>query len=283
MKNPTYDRITDRITALLEQGTVPWHKPWKARTGLPRNFVSKHPYRGINVFLLLAMMYESPFWITFRQVSQLGGSVRKGEKACPVVFWKQTTSEDKESGEQKKKYLLRFYHVFNVSQCDGLKISAEPVQENVIAKPEDIVAQMPQPPILKHGMTHAYYSPKEDCVGLPPRERFERTEGYYATVFHELVHSTGHEKRLKRSTLTEKSGFGSNPYCKEELIAEMGAAFLCGLAEIGERTIDNSAAYLNGWLEQLRNDKTLIVQAAAQAQKAADFILGRTESEAVHD
>ena len=283
MKNPTYDRITDRITALLEQGTVPWHKPWKARTGLPRNFVSKNPYRGINVFLLLAMMYESPFWLTFRQVSQLGGSVRKGEKACPVVFWKQTTTEDKESGEQKKKYLLRFYHVFNVAQCDGLKIGAEPVQENVIAKPEEIVAQMPQPPVMKHGMTHAYYSPREDCVGLPPRERFERTEDYYSTVFHELVHSTGHEKRLKRSTLTESAGYGSNPYCKEELIAEMGAAFLCGLAEIGERTIDNSAAYLKGWLEQLRNDKTLIVQAAAQAQKAADFILGRTESEAVHD
>ena len=285
MKNPAYDRITDRITALLEQGTVPWQKPWKARTGLPRNFVSKHPYRGINVFLLLAMMYESPFWLTFRQVSQLGGSVRKGEKACPVVFWKQTTTEDKESSEQKKKYLLRFYHVFNVSQCDGLKIGTEPVQENVIAKPEEIVVQMPQPPILKHGMTHAYYSPHEDCVGLPPRERFERTEDYYSTVFHELVHSTGHEKRLKRSTLAEKSGFGSNPYCKEELIAEMGAAFLCGLAEIGERTIDNSAAYLNGWLEQLRHDKMLIVQAAAQAQKAADFILGRTfaEGEAVHD
>jgi antirestriction protein ArdC len=283
MKNPTYDRITDRITALLEQGTVPWHKPWKARTGLPRNFVSKKPYRGINVFLLLAMMYESPFWITFRQVSQLGGSVRKGEKACPVVFWKQTTGEDKKTGEEKKKYLLRFYHVFNVSQCDGLKISAEPVLENVIAKPEDIVTQMPQPPVTKHGMTHAYYSPREDCVGLPPRERFERPEDYYSTVFHELVHSTGHEKRLKRSTLTEKSGFGSNPYCKEELIAEMGAAFLCGLAEIGERTIDNSAAYLKGWLAQLRQDKTLIVQAAAQAQKAADFILGRTESEAVHD
>jgi antirestriction protein ArdC len=285
MKNPTYDRITDRITVLLEQGTVPWHKPWKARTALPRNFVSKNPYRGINVFLLLAMMYESPFWITFRQVSQLGGSVRKGEKACPVVFWKQLAVEDKESGEQKKKYLLRFYHVFNVAQCDGLKISAEPVQEteNVIAKPEDIVAQMPQPPVTKHGMTHAYYSPKEDCVWLPTRERFERTEDYYSTVFHELVHSTGHEKRLKRSTLTESAGYGSNPYCKEELIAEMGAAFLCGLAEIGERTIDNSAAYLKGWLEQLRNDKTIIVQAAAQAQKAADFILGRTESEAVHE
>jgi antirestriction protein ArdC len=204
--------------------------------------------------------------------------VRKGEKACPVVFWKQTTVEDKESGEEKKKYLLRFYHVFNVSQCDGLKIGTEAVHESVngIVKPEEIVANMPQPPVLKHGMTHAYYSPREDCVGLPARERFERAEGYYATVFHELVHSTGHEKRLKRTTLTESAGFGSNPYCKEELIAEMGAAFLCGHAEIAERTIDNSAAYLKGWLDQLRNDKTLIVQAAAQAQKAADFILGKT-------
>lgn len=134
-------------------------------------------------------------------------------------------------------------------------------------------------------MARAYYSPREDCVGLPVRERFERTEDYYSTVFHELVHSTGHEKRLNRSTLTEPAGFGSNPYCKEELIAEMGAVFLCGQAEIGARTIDNSAAYINGWLEQLRQDKMLIVQAAAQAQKAADFILGRTftESEATND
>jgi len=123
-------------------------------------------------------------------------------------------------------------------------------------------------------MARAFYSPREDYIGLPVRERFEQAEGYYATLFHELTHATGHESRLNRPTLTEKAGFGSNPYCKEELIAEMGAAFLCGHAEIGERTIDNSAAYLKGWLEQLRNDKTLIVQAAAQAQKAADFILG---------
>jgi antirestriction protein ArdC len=278
MKNKVYDYITDRITALLTQGTVPWHKPWKARTGLPRNFVSQRPYRGINVFLLLAMSYESPLWLTFRQASQLGGSVRKGEKACPVVFWKQLAVEDKKSGEMEKKRLLRYYHVFNVSQCDGLKIGTEPVSASIngIIKPEEIVAGMPQPPVIKHGMNRAYYSPREDCVGMPPRERFERTEDYYSTVFHELVHSTGHEKRLKRATLAENNGFGSDPYCKEELIAEMGAAFLCGQAEIAERTIDNSAAYINNWLERLRNDKMLIVQAAAQAQKATDFILGRS-------
>jgi antirestriction protein ArdC len=287
MKNQAYDRITDRIAALLEQGTVPWHKPWKVRTGLPRNLVSQKPYRGINVFLLIAMCYESPLWLTCRQANRLGGSVRKGEKACPVVFWKQMTYEDKQSGEEKKKRLLRFYHVFNVAQCEGLKFAPAPVETavNGISKPEDIVANMPQRPEIKHGMTRAGYSPREDCVGLPVRERFERTEDYYSTLFHELVHSTGHEKRLNRPTLTETAGYGSNPYCKEELIAEMGAAFLCGQAEIGERTIDNSAAYLEGWLKQLQSDRTLIVSAAAQAQKAADFILGRTfpESEVAHD
>jgi antirestriction protein ArdC len=203
--------------------------------------------------------------------------VRKGEKACPVVFWKQLKIEDKE--EQKKIPLLRFYHVFNASQCDGLKVAPVPVEVNGFAKPVDIVAKMPQSPVIKHGMAHAYYSPREDCVGLPARERFERPEDYYSTVFHELVHSTGHEKRLKRATLTESQGYGSNPYCKEELIAEMGAAFLCGHAEIAARTIDNSAAYIKGWLEQLKGDKTLIVQAAAQAQRAADFILGKTIGE----
>ena len=278
MKNKVYDYITDRITTLLTQGTVPWHKPWKARTGLPRNFVSQKPYRGINVFLLIAMSYESPLWLTFRQASQLGGSVRKGEKACPVVFWKQLAIEDKASGEQQKIPLLRYYHVFNVTQCDGLKIGTEPVEAPVkgIIKPEEIVVNMPQPPVIKHGMTKAYYSPREDCVGMPARERFERREDYYSTIFHELIHSTGHEKRLNRATLAEHNGFGSDPYCKEELVAEMGAAFICGQAEIAERTIDSSAAYINNWLERLRNDKMLIVQAAAQAQKATDFILGRS-------
>jgi antirestriction protein ArdC len=186
--------------------------------------------------------------------------------------------EDKDSGESRKKRLLRFYHVFNAAQCDGLGNHPVPIEApaNVVSKPDEIVAHMPQPPLIKHGMTRAYYSPHEDCIGLPARERFEREEEYYSTLFHELVHATGHETRLKRVTLTESAGFGSNPYCKEELIAEMGAAFLCGQAEIVERTIDNTAAYLKGWLEQLRSDKTLIVQAAAQAQKAADFILGKS-------
>jgi antirestriction protein ArdC len=280
-----YDRITDRIISLLEQGTVPWHKPWSAKTQWPRNYVSHKHYRGINVFLLTSMCYESPFWLTFRQALQLGGSVRKGEKSCPVVFWKLKEPKDEAADKKRKIPLLRLYHVFNVSQCDGLKES-QPTSEEIIAmKPAEIIAKMPQPPLIKHGMTRAFYSPGADHIGLPDRERFNHEWGYYATLFHELVHSTGHEKRLNRSTLTDSSGFGSNPYCKEELIAEIGAAYLCGYADIVERTIDNSAAYLNSWLKELSNDRSLIVFAAAQAQKATDFILGAPfqEKEAVHD
>lgn len=277
-----YDQITERIIALLEQGTVPWQKPWQAKTGLPRNLISKRPYRGINVFLLHAMHYESPFWLTFRQAMELGGSVRKGEKACPVVFWKQLEVEDKETGEAEKISLLRLYSVFNLAQIDGLKntpaITEEPA--NGITSAAQIIEQMPQRPPIKHGMARAFYSLSGDYVGLPSPERFKSEAEYYCVAYHELVHSSGHSSRLNRSTLTESEGFGSDPYCKEELIAEMGAAFLCGQAGIAERTIENSAAYIQGWLEQLQNDNKLIVRAAAQAQKAADFILGTKFAEA---
>ena len=284
MNIQSYERITERIVTLLEQGTIPWHKPWKVNTGLPRNLISKKPYRGINVFLLMAMSYESPHWLTFRQAIQLGGNVKKGEKACPVVFWKKMEIEDKKSGEPQKKPLLRLYHVFNAAQCEGLKDAPEEIPMPV-TKPAEIVAKMPQPPVVKHGMAQAFYSPTDDCVGMPEPERFESEASYFAALFHELVHATGHEKRLKRASITERNGYGSDPYCKEELIAELGSAFLCGYADIVDRTIDNSAAYLEGWLKQFQNDRTLIVYAAAQAQKAADFILGRTfaESEAAHE
>jgi antirestriction protein ArdC len=276
-----YEQITERIIGLLTQGTIPWRKPWQIQTGLPRNLVSKKPYRGINVFLLHAMGYESPYWLTYRQALELGGNVRKGEKSCPVVFWKQLAIENKETGEDETIPLLRFYHVFNIDQCEGLRdlsASAE-TPAPLPSKPAAIVENMPQPPAIRHGMRSAFYSPAEDVVGLPMRERFEHEQNYFSTLYHELVHSTGHASRLNRTTVTESAGFGSNPYCREELIAEMGASFLCGQAGIAERTIENSAAYIQRWLEQLRSDKKLLVQAAAQAQKAVDFILGTEHEE----
>ena len=156
MNIKSYERITERIVSLLEQGTVPWHKPWQVKTGLPRNLVSKKPYRGINPFLLMAMGYESPHWLTFRQAIQLGGSVKKGEKACPVVFWKQMQIEDKETEESKIIPLLRLYYVFNVAQCKDLKnVLAEDTSSFVATEAAEIVAKMPQPPTFKGGMSHA--------------------------------------------------------------------------------------------------------------------------------
>ena len=275
MNNKSYDRITERIVNLLSQGTVPWHKPWSVQTGLPRNLITQKPYRGINVFLLMAMNYESPNWLTLRQANAMGGQIKPGEKSCPVVFWKPMKVKDKESGEDRKIPFLRLYHVFNVSQCTGLK-NIPPADESAFIQtlPAELVANMPQRPVIKHGMNMASYSPVSDMVNMPDRARFQSEDHYYATLFHELVHATGHQKRLKRAGITERNGFGSEPYGKEELIAEMGSAFLCGYTGIVDRTIDSSAAYLEGWLKQLKEDKTLIVHAAAQAQKAADFILG---------
>ena len=282
-----YERITGQIIALLEKGTVPWHKPWKASSGWPRNLVSNKPSRGINVLLLHCMDYESPCWLTLRQTNMLGGTVRKGEKACPVVFWKRLKVEEKDDSEKREIPLLRYYSVFNLAQCEGLKNGTTPNGEAPLpsCKPEEIVANMPQRPSIKDGFTRAFYSLREDYVGMPARERFSRNEEYHATLFHELVHSTGHESRLNRPILNEQAGFGSDPYCKEELIAEIGAAFLCGQAEIAERTIDNSAAYVAEWLKRMKDDKKLIVHAAAQAQRATDFVLGRKfeESEVAHD
>ena len=271
-----YDQITERIIGLLENGTVPWRKPWSAKGGIPRNLVSGKPYRGINVILLHSMSYESPQWLTYRQAMELGGNVRKGEKACPVVFWKQHEVEKDGTGEMEKIPLIRQYYVFNVAQCENLKNVPPPATAEFesTTKPHEVVTLMPNRPEIKHGMNKAFYSPGEDIVGMPYRERFTTEAEYFSTLYHELIHSTGSRKRLNRPTLAESSGFGSNQYCKEELIAEMGSAFLCGFAGIDGSTLENSAAYLNGWLEQLRNDKKLIVQAAAQAQKAADFVLG---------
>jgi len=280
MQNQAYQRITDRIVATMEQGRIPWRKPWKGRKCLPRNFVSSKEYRGINVFLLLAMDYESPLWLTMRQVNKLGGNVRKGERACPVVFWKRIKVDEKEGEKTRHIPILRYYHVFNVSQCVGLPgLGEDPGDEAVIPGPEEIVTKMPERPPIKHGMDKAFYAPMLDLVGMPDRGVFERIEDYYSTLFHELTHSTGHPKRLNRPSVAEHSEYGTDPYCKEELVAEMGAAFLCGSAGIVDRTIDNSAAYLSNWLERLRSDAALVVQAASQAQKAADFILGQSWDE----
>lgn len=282
MKVDVYQVITDRVITLLEQGQIPWQKPWQSGELMPRNAISGREYRGVNVFLLHAMSYASPFWLTFNQSKELGGTVRRGEKACPVVFWKWLESDD--PADKRRIPFLRYYSVFNVAQCDGIPADKIPSlnvtkrEHSPIVEAERIVAAMPCRPEVKSGQSRAFYSPAGDYVGMPAPEHFRTGEDYYSVLFHELTHATGHESRLNRKGVGgadgEWSAFGSTPYAKEELVAEMGAAFLCGQAGIVERTLDNSAAYVGSWLQRLRDDRRLVVQAAAQAQKAADFILG---------
>ena len=278
MKRNVYDIVTERIIDLLEEGTVPWRRPWTGGGQLPTNLVSKKGYRGVNVFLLATMAYESPFWLTYNQARTLGGCVRKHEKACPVVFWKWLdVDDDRASSKQKRVPMLRYYHVFNVAQCDGLDDHVPPILEeehdvDPIAEAEYIVRGMPERPEITHQQARAFYRPDSDVVNTPRIQLFDSSEEYYSTLFHELVHSTGHESRLGRHDSKESVAFGSATYSKEELVAEMGCAYICNSCGIMEQTLSNSAAYIAGWLKRLKNDKSLVVKAAAQAQKASDFI-----------
>jgi len=284
-----YEVITSRIIKQLESGTAPWHKPWRSsgKRGLPRNLITNREYRGINVWILLSSGYSSTCWLTFRQARELGGHVRQGEVGFPVVYWKFGKREVQDGDEiiEKPSVLCRYYTVFNIEQCEGLRIQpAEPAENQPQAEPikacEQVVDAWLGKPMIRNGGDYASYNKVLDCVQMPERTCFDSVEEYYSTLFHELAHSTGHPTRLNRSSLMDFERFGDQDYSREELVAEMGAAFLAGYCGIENRTINNSAAYLANWLEALKNDSRLVLVAASQAQKAADLILGVTPSDA---
>lgn len=281
MDSKVYEIVTERIVAALEKGTVPWRQTW-AQSRWPSNLVSQKHYRGMNVFMLAAQGHRSPWWLTFNQAKALGGSVKKGEKGTPVTFWKfieRTEATDK--GQRTKRIpFLRYFTVFNADQCSGLEAHVPkadaPAEFRPIEAAAAIVDGMPQRPEIRHGGDAAYYSPLADRVQMPHREAFDAPENYYSALFHELTHSTGHESRLGRlkDRRDALAPFGSADYSREELVAEMGAAFLCARAGIEGRTLDQSASYLANWIGVLKADPRAAVVAAGAAQKAADFILG---------
>ena len=288
-----YASVTARILDALAQGVVPWQRPWDARQGRPRNLVTGKPYRGINLWLL-GMVGSSPFWLTYKQAQRLGGHVRKGEHGIEVVVWKwvkktveptePAAGEPTEPTRTKRYAMLRSYTVFNATQCElpedwreQAEITAPELPEaDKIQACEQIVANMPDRPEIVHAGVKAMYQPGADRVTMPAPQRFAVPARYYSTLFHELTHATGHPRRLDRATLVDMVAFGDTNYSKEELCAEMGAVYLCGVAGIENRTCDNSAAYIQGWLRTLQDDKRLLISAAAQAQRAADYILGET-------
>ena len=272
-----YEIITEQIIEKLNKGEIPWHKPWVGADA-PKNLVSKKEYRGINPFLLGCQRYSSPYWLSYKQCQNLGGHVRKGEKSTIVVFWKQVKIKDKDTDDDKTIPMLRYYRVFNADQCElpAGKVPMSDVNPDFqpIAACEKVTTDMQNKPTIEHRESRAYYRPSTDSVNMPKKETFVNEEFYYSVLFHELGHSTGHKSRLDRKEFSEGQ-FGSETYSKEELVAEMTAAFLCGYCQIENKTIDNSAAYIKSWLGKLKNDSKLVVLAAAAAQKAADYILNR--------
>jgi len=277
MSNQVYQIITDQIISQLEAGVVPWHKPWNTSGLMPTNFVSNKEYRGINPFLLESAGFECPYWLTFKQAKLKGGTVRKGEKGSIVIFWKLNEYENEENpeGPARKVPILRYYKVFNLSQCDGLDWDKPaPVNDFKPIEEAERIASGYKGPEVKHGKGRACYHPQLDYIEMPDAERFDCGEEYYSTLFHEMGHSTGNKNRLNRASLTESAYFGSHEYSKEELVAEFTASFLCGVSHIEQATLANSAAYIAGWKRKLKDDAKLIVQAAANAQKAADLIRG---------
>lgn len=290
-KVDVYQKVADEIIASLEAGTVPWHQPWAVRGGQHRSVNGNRPYRGINPFLLemtrQAEGYTSTYWLTYRQAEKLGGHVRKGERSQFVILW-DFIPEKKggkpvltKAGKPKMIPVLRYFSVFNVEQTEGCtfprfvtEVREAPTFEP-IAEAQRIVDDMPNPPSIGYGGNEAFYAPAMDHVQLPLREQFESPEAFYAALFHELSHSTGHETRLNRRGPDEDRTFGSHDYGREELVAEMGSAFLQAHAGI-ETQRDQSAGYIANWLVAIKADPKAVVIAAGKAQKVADYILGTT-------
>jgi antirestriction protein ArdC len=288
-----YDAITARIIQRIETGVVPWQSPSIARVGFPRNFSTGKCYNGINVFLLGSQEFQSPLFLTFIQAQELGGNVRKGEKGFPVIKVGTWSKEDEqatapgEGQEPEKRKFLKLYTVFNACQIEGIEFpevaKCESFTESAMAdNARRIMAEMPCPPIINEGRkSFPHYLPEIDTIEMPSRMTFRAEWRFWKTVFHEAAHATGHEKRLNRPSLTENRGRyavgdDKKTYCLEELVAEMTAAFLGASAGIVEDDFENSAAYLRGWLDvlQVKDNKTWLVKAASEAQKAADYILG---------
>ena len=271
--------ITNRMIELLEKGTAPWQRPWVSRA--PINLISQRPYRGLNVISLASQGYASEYWLTFNQCSKLGGKIKRGEHGSLVIFWR--IGEEKlnaKTGKLSSPVLLRYSTAFNLQQTEGIseKLGLDKQVPRVpdIEAAERIVSAMPNPPRFESS-NKAWYSSTRDVVGLPAKESFVSGEAFASVRFHEVAHSTGHASRLNRfdgENCDHK--FGSESYSKEELVAELTAAMLCGTCGISPAVIENSASYCKSWIDRLRGDSRLIVSAASAAQKASDYIQGIT-------
>jgi antirestriction protein ArdC len=276
-----YQEVTDKIVTALETGTAPWLRPWKSGVGtalVPHNAVTGRAYNGINWLVLACAAYTSTGWLTYKQAQDLGGNVRKGEKGTRIVFWSFPKMEDKETGKEKVVPFAKPYTVFNLDQCEGLDVAKLKTFTPAVAGDSpinDIAAR--HNVRLNHGGDKAFFSPMSDSIGMPSADAFTTPAHYASTLAHELVHWTGHEARLAR---TFGKRFGDDAYAFEELVAEIGSAFVCATTGIALDNLQH-ADYVGSWLKVLKADKRAIFTASSQAKKAAEFLTAQEEADEV--
>ena len=292
-KFDVYQMVTDRVCEAIEQGRNPWQKTWAGANAKPQNFFSKRPYRGIN-YILCALGYSDlPYFATYKQIQEHGGHVKKGSKAIPLVYskpyWKDANGRnfyekdlegkpEAEVANLEKRYSTRYYKVFNLSDTEGIGYRLEEFQlqaHEMLSNCEAVVAGYQNKPVIHTGVgKRPVYKLIPDEVNCPDIGQYVSSEAYYNDLFHELVHSTGHETRLNRKGFADPTEMDNKAYAYEELIAEIGAAFLCNHTGIDTEAVQkNSESYLVDWIQEFQNDKRMIVTAARQAQKAVDYII----------
>jgi antirestriction protein ArdC len=280
-----YQVITNRIIELLEQGTVPWRKPWTDK-GLPMNAITKRPYRGINMMLLNSLDYPHNLFMTWKQIKTIGGSVKRGETGLFVVFTKMIDKEVDRNGKKEieRKSILRYYKVFNIDQCTDIPVPFLP-KENTEVVPllecASIIGCMKDAPKIVHKKSGAFYMPPEDYINMPRMKTFATSEDYYGTLFHELIHSTGHQSRLSRKEIYENPKFGTDMYSLEELVAEIGSCYLKSYAGLPIADMANNASYIQSWLDVFASDTKILIKAASRAQQAVEYILNPKVEEPV--
>ena len=282
-KADVYTRVTDKIVASLEAGTRPWMQPWQAASGAPFPLRGNgQPYRGVNVLLLWAEAvecgYRASTWMTYKQASEQGAYVRKGEKGAMVVYADtihRTETNDKGEDVERAFGFMKAYTVFNVEQIEGLNAGFYPADAvNDEGQAVDLIEHAESfftrtGAVFRHGGSSAFYAPVPDVIQLPPVQTFRDAESYTATKAHELIHWTGHKDRMAREF---GKRYGDRAYAFEELVAEMGAAFLCADLAIAPELRAEHADYLASWLDVMKEDKRAIFAAASHAQKAMDYL-----------
>lgn len=298
-KQTVHDVITQRFIDFIETNQqLPWHKPWAVADGVQQNYQTRRPYNGVNAFLTGMSGFNTPYWLTEKQIKAMGGRIKRDQykKYTPIVWWctfgnkkkkkgedtTNTENEEDEEDDNKKKFRggrHLFYQVYNLEQTEGIEYEVPEIvvdpNKSPIELAEKVIGAMPNPPQFETGGGSAYYSPSMDLVKVPPLKNFDTAEYYYSVVFHELAHSTGHKSRVGRDL---GNGFGSVKYSKEELIAEIASSFV--LNELGIGNVDterNSFAYVQSWLRHLQDNPQWIITASNASVRAADYIMGRYE------